>query len=167
MDDTFDAAAAVADIAASHEDTARAAVATLLLDAGADVDAANRSGMTALHRAALHGAKAVARVLLRRGARPELLCKHGLSAVDRAESRSDMRDTIVKAQLKLGRRRVVKIASADVGHAQLPQSLESSLKTNGTLGSQLTRRPTVGTVALLGDQVIIGIAALLGSFMAA
>lgn len=157
LDDTpLTLSAAVAGGAASHEDTVRAAVAMLLLDAGADVDAANRLGMTALHRAALHGAKAVARVLLRRGARPELLCKHGLSAVDRAAIGSDVRETIVKAQLKLGRRRVVRIAPADVGHARLAQSSESRLKTNDiTLGSQLTRRPTVrATISSLGDQVI-------------
>ncbi len=154
LDDTpLTLSAAVAGGTAIQEDSARAAVATLLLDAGAEVDAANRMGMTALHRAALHGSKAVARVLLRRGARPELLCKHGLSAVDRAAIGSDVRETIVSAQLKLGRRRVVNTSSGNAGHA--PQSLDSSLQTNGTVGSQLTRRPSVGaTVASLSDQVI-------------
>eukprot|EP01043_Picozoa_sp_COSAG02_P017000 COSAG02_NODE_761_length_17476_cov_195.233067_5_plen_426_part_00 len=156
LDDTpLTLAAAVVGGTAGHEDSARASVTTLLLDAGADVDAANRMGMTALHRAALHGAKGVARVLLQRGARPELLCKHGLSAVDRAAIGSNIRETIVRAQLKLGRRRVVSAASADAGHAWQPQSLESSLQTNGTVGSQLTRRPSVGaTVASLSNQVI-------------
>lgn len=81
----------------------RADVAQLLLDVGAAVDYQNNMGMTALHRAALKGAKGVARVLLRRGARPEINNKHGLSAVDLAEVGSDVRDTIVKAQLKRGR----------------------------------------------------------------
>lgn len=141
--------------AESPEESARAAVAALLLTAGADVDAANRMGMTALHRAALHGFKTVARILLKHGARPELLCKHGLSAVDRAAIGSEVRETIVKAQLKRGRRRVVR-TSAEVGRPRLLQSFDSihSLRTDGGLESQLICQPSGTALASLSDQVI-------------
>ena len=40
----------------------------LLLDRGAHIDAPNRQGWTALHRAACNGCEAACRLLLRRGA---------------------------------------------------------------------------------------------------
>ena len=157
LDDTaLTLSAAASDGAEFPEESARVAVATLLLTAGADVDAANRMGMTALHRAALHGFKAVARVLLKHGARPELLCRHGLSAVDRASIGSEVRETIVKAQLKRGRRRVARTHAED-GRPRLLQSFGSihNLRTDGGLESQLNCQPSVGTAwASLSDQVI-------------
>lgn len=142
LDDTpLTLSAAVCDGVTRYGENARAAIATLLLDAGADVNAANRMGMTVLHRAALQGTKAVARVVLRRGARPELLCKHGLSAVDRAAVASDVREIIVKAQL----------SEVGLGTAK---KLGSVLRTDGNLGAQAMRQPSAEATMLLSEQVI-------------
>jgi ankyrin repeat protein len=54
---------------------ARIAIATALLDAGCPIDAANRSGQTALWRAAANGDLGVVRKLLARGANPSRRAK--------------------------------------------------------------------------------------------
>ena len=136
-------------VVAPEEGSSRATVAALLLEAGAAVDSANEMGMTALHRAALQGVSAVARVLLRHGARPELLSKHGLSAVDLAAVGSDVRETIVKAQLKRGRQRAV-------GRG-LSSSIDLSLRSFVAHNSEIQRAQTSQSMDLMGslsEQVI-------------
>jgi ankyrin repeat protein len=55
----------------------------MLLAAGADVDHQNSAGITALHRAALHGFNRAVRWLLNANARPEVRNKAGLSCATR------------------------------------------------------------------------------------
>lgn len=59
-------------------------IARMLLDAGADPDARQQGGFTALHAAALHGDLALAELLLERGADPALATDAGESAADLA-----------------------------------------------------------------------------------
>lgn len=47
------------------------------VELGADIDAANEYGLTALHGAAFIGANSIIRFLMEKGANPELLDKHG------------------------------------------------------------------------------------------
>ena len=56
--------------------------ATLLLDRGADVNAANEAGQTALHAAAAIGANGVVRFLVERGARLDAKTRQGRTALD-------------------------------------------------------------------------------------
>ena len=72
----------------------------MLLAAGAEVDHQNSAGMTALHRAALHGCNRAARMLLNANARPELRNKAGLSCVE-INSDPEMRRIVVGSQLRL------------------------------------------------------------------
>lgn len=66
---------------------ARAAdVISLLLDRGAQVDAAQQAGWTALHAAAHHGDAATARLLLARGADPRRANDEGLTAEELARA---------------------------------------------------------------------------------
>jgi len=58
----------------------RAAIERLFAE-GADLDARDRHGQTALMLAALHGRGEVARALLERGADPDVTAKYGLSAL--------------------------------------------------------------------------------------
>ncbi len=59
----------------------RDAVITLLLDAGADINATNIDDFTALMWASLHGAEAAARVLLEAGADANYSDEKGISAL--------------------------------------------------------------------------------------
>jgi ankyrin repeat protein len=52
-----------------------------MLDAGADIDAVNRYGQTALMIAAHQGHRAAVETLVRRGAALDQTAKHGLSAL--------------------------------------------------------------------------------------
>jgi ankyrin repeat protein len=52
-----------------------------MLDVGADIDAVNRYGQTALMIAAHHGHRAAVETLVRRGAALDATAKHGLSAL--------------------------------------------------------------------------------------
>jgi ankyrin len=56
--------------------------ATLLLDLGADVNAANEAGQTPLHAAAAIGANGVVRFLVERGARLDAKTRQGRTALD-------------------------------------------------------------------------------------
>jgi uncharacterized protein len=60
------------------------AVAALCLDLGADVNAANEAGQTALHAAAAIGANGVVRFLVERGARLDVRTKQGRTPLDEA-----------------------------------------------------------------------------------
>ncbi len=57
----------------------------LLIEHGADVDARQHGGWTALHSAAMHGDAAIARLLLEHGADPELAADDGSTPHDLAE----------------------------------------------------------------------------------
>ena len=57
-----------------------------LLDAGAEVDARQHGGFTALHAAAMHGDAATARLLLAHGADPALPADDGRTAADFARA---------------------------------------------------------------------------------
>ena len=57
-----------------------------LLDAGAEVDARQHGGFTALHAAAMHGDAATARLLLDHGADPALPADDGRTAADFARA---------------------------------------------------------------------------------
>ena len=57
-------------------------LARVLLDAGADVDAQGEGGFTALHSAAQNGDDELIRLLLERGAKPELAAADGRRAAD-------------------------------------------------------------------------------------
>lgn len=59
----------------------------LLLEAGADVNATQAGGFTPLHQAAAAGKRELVAVLLDRGARRELRCDQGKSALDYARER--------------------------------------------------------------------------------
>jgi hypothetical protein len=58
--------------------------AKLLLDLGADVNAANEAGQTSLHAAAAIGANGVVRFLVERGARLDAKTRQGRTALDEA-----------------------------------------------------------------------------------
>ena len=60
------------------------AVAALCLDLGADVNAANEAGQTALHAAAAIGANGVARFLVERGAKLDAKTRQGRTPLDEA-----------------------------------------------------------------------------------
>jgi ankyrin repeat protein len=68
-------------------DRAPAHAVSLLLQAGADPNAAGPDGMTALHQAAKTGSLEAIRVLVDGGARLDALSKDGLTALDIAEGR--------------------------------------------------------------------------------
>ena len=59
-------------------------MAALCLDLGADVNAANEAGQTALHAAAAIGANGVVRFLVERGARLDARTKQGRTPLDEA-----------------------------------------------------------------------------------
>ena len=61
-------------------------VVELLLDAGADVDARQHNGWTALQAAAQHGSAELAALLLERGADPHLAMDEGKTALDIARA---------------------------------------------------------------------------------
>jgi ankyrin repeat protein len=71
-------------VAAARGDAAEVAA---LVRQGADPDAADRSGWTALHQAADTGSLALARVLLEAGARPDLRSRDRGTPLDVAERR--------------------------------------------------------------------------------
>jgi ankyrin repeat protein len=58
----------------------------MLLDHGADVDARQQAGWTALHAAAQHGDTDLAELLLSRGADPRLRSDEGKDAMDLARA---------------------------------------------------------------------------------
>ena len=57
----------------------------MLLDAGADINAANRSGYTALHGAAYRGANEIVQILVDKGAKMDVKSKEGRMPVNMAE----------------------------------------------------------------------------------
>lgn len=59
----------------------------MLLDAGADIDAAQHGGFTALHSAAFNGSTEVVRLLLERGANRELQTDDAQTAADLAREK--------------------------------------------------------------------------------
>jgi len=67
----------------------RAGVAVLLLDGGADVNAAQAQGFTSLHSAAHNGDAELTRILLERGADPTLTTDDGRDALSFAEETGD------------------------------------------------------------------------------
>ncbi|MET0386563.1 MAG: ankyrin repeat domain-containing protein [Polyangiales bacterium] len=74
--------------AAAHADQAKAvALARIVLDAGADPNARQQAGFTALHEAAFNGNDALIALLLARGAAPGLLNDEGASAADLARTK--------------------------------------------------------------------------------
>ena len=70
-------------VSAAEEKNALEA-AKLLLDLGADVNAANEAGQTSLHAAAAIGANGVVRFLVERGARLDAKTRQGRTALDEA-----------------------------------------------------------------------------------
>ena len=72
--------------AASGTASARRDLAALLLDAGADVDARQPGGFTALHSAAQNGDLDLVELLLQRGADPRAATDDGRTARDFAEA---------------------------------------------------------------------------------
>jgi uncharacterized protein len=74
--------------AAAHADPAKAVeLASLLLDAGADPNAQQQGGFTALHEAALRGKLGLIEVLLEHAADPTIQNDAGASPLDLARSR--------------------------------------------------------------------------------
>ncbi len=69
---------------AGADAAARLTIARALLDHGADPNARQQKGFTALHAAALHGDEALVRLLLERGAEPALATDDGRTAADLA-----------------------------------------------------------------------------------
>jgi ankyrin repeat protein len=70
-------------VSAAEEKNALEA-AKLLLDLGADVNAANEAGQTSLHAAAAIGANGIVRFLVERGARVDAKTRQGRTALDEA-----------------------------------------------------------------------------------
>jgi hypothetical protein len=62
-------------------------IATLLLEAGAAVNVVNNGRTTALMFAAMFGQEAIVRLLLGRGADPDIRDLQGLTAMDHAKAR--------------------------------------------------------------------------------
>ena len=91
-------------------------------------------------------------MLLRRGARPEINNKHGLSAVDLAEVGSDVRDIIVKAQLKRGRQRPG--SSIDRGGLSLSRPIDRSSFVANTTAHAASHHQQESSMDDLKEQVI-------------
>lgn len=79
-------------------------VVTLLLDNGAEVDAVDAQGLTALHWAAWQGQPEVARLLVGRGASVDLVSVAGNTALDRAisDGHQDVADYLTSIGAKRG-----------------------------------------------------------------
>ena len=81
-------------------------VATVLLDAGANVDARNKNELTPLHYAASNGHVALARLFLERGADPYARSREGRTPLEKAEGRPEMlavlRDALRRTQARPG-----------------------------------------------------------------
>ena len=73
---------------------------SLLLERGANVEAANENGMTALTAAAFGGHAAVVRALLERGAKKDVADKNGLTAAMLAQQNGHAKVVAVLAGLK-------------------------------------------------------------------
>ncbi len=67
------------------------ATASLLIECGADVNATQASGFTALHQAAASGSEDLVELLLQAGADPALTCGQGKTAADYARERGHTR----------------------------------------------------------------------------
>eukprot|EP01051_Picozoa_sp_SAG22_P020278 SAG22_NODE_4037_length_1413_cov_1.307458_1_plen_150_part_10 len=90
---------------------------TLLLDLGANANALNTSGATALHSAAANGAKACVEVLLDRGADPRILDNNNNTPLDCAELRAH--NSVVKAfesEAKKKEKEIARVASPKAWH---------------------------------------------------
>lgn len=72
--------------AAGPEPAARLALARILLEYGADPNARQQQGFTALHAAAQHGDEALAKLLLEHGADPSLTTDDGRTPADLART---------------------------------------------------------------------------------
>lgn len=72
----------------------------MLLDRGAPVDAHNKAGYTAMHRAALNGRVGACRLLLRRGASIHAVTKAGCTALHLAASNNHL--GVMELLLQLG-----------------------------------------------------------------
>ena len=131
-----------------------------LLDAGADIDALNQDGGTALHAAAFMGRPEIIRLLLERGADPNAVDTNGVRPLDSSRVDAETTEWIAgllglrynEAALAEGRQEVANLLGG--GEGDLPGSLEAVFET--TWGSNSSSNPlgqgTVISLALDGTK---------------